>query len=228
MHIPDGYLGPQTYAPLFGVMVPLWSWASRHVRRALPSRHVPLLALGAAFTFVVMMINVPAPGGTTGHAAGATLVAIVLGPWAAVIAVSMALLVQAFLFGDGGVTALGANCFNMAFVMPMVGYGVYRLISAGAAVTARRRVVAAAIAGYVSLNVAALCTAVEIGLQPWLAHRADGTPLYCPYSLQVTVPVMAAEHVLVFGWIEAAVTGLVVAYLMKNDPSLLTVTRRPP
>ncbi len=226
MHIPDGYLGPQTYGTLFGVMMPVWSWASRKVRQALDVEQVPLLALGAAFTFVIMMFNVPIPGGTTGHAVGATLVAIVLGPWAAVLAVSMALVVQALLFADGGVTAIGANCFTMAFAMPVVGYGVYRLLTAGGSVTVRRRSMAAAVAGYVSLNVAALLTAVALGLQPILAHRLDGAPLYCPYSLHVTVPAMLAGHLLVFGWIEGIVTGMVVSSLLKVDPSLFAASRK--
>lgn len=220
MHIPDGYLGPQTYGGFWVLMLPVWSWASRQVKRTLQARQVPLLAIGAAFTFVLMMFNIPLPGGSTGHAVGSTLVAIVLGPWAAVIAISIALIVQALLFGDGGVTAIGANCFNMALVMPLSGYWIYRLVSAGAA-NPRRRIVAAAIAGYISLNLAAVCAGIELGIQPWLAHRPDGTPLYCPYSLRISVPAMAAGHLLVFGWAEAIVTGLVVGYLLKTEPQLL-------
>ena len=133
MHIPDGYLGPQTWGALYGVMVPLWALASRFVRRSLKQRQVPYLALGAAFSFVIMMFNIPIPGGSTGHAVGGVIVAILLGPWAALIAISIALVIQALLFGDGGVTAIAANCFNIAFVMPMTGYLVYRAVSRGAA-----------------------------------------------------------------------------------------------
>ena len=76
-----------------------------------------------------MMFNVPLPGGTTGHAVCGTLVAILFGPWAATIAVSIALAIQAVFFGDGGILAFGANCFNMAFVLPLLGYTVYKLIA---------------------------------------------------------------------------------------------------
>ena len=76
-----------------------------------------------------MMFNIPVPGGTTAHGVGATLIAIVLGPWAAVIGVSVALIIQALFFGDGGILAIFANCFNMAIVMPFVGYGLYRLLA---------------------------------------------------------------------------------------------------
>jgi cobalt/nickel transport system permease protein len=221
MHIPEGYLGPQTWGASYAVMVPIWVIASRRLRQALDARRVPLLAIGAAFSFVIMMFNVPIPGGSTGHATGGALIAILLGPWAAVLALSVVLAVQAFLFGDGGVTALGANCFNMAFVLPFVSYGVYRLVAMGSGVRSARRVFAAGLAGYVGLNAAALTTAVMFGIQPILAHAADGRPLYAPFPLKLAVSVMAAEHLLVFGFVEAAVTALAVGYLARTEPELL-------
>jgi cobalt/nickel transport system permease protein len=221
MHIPDGYLGPQTYGVFYGVMVSIWTLASRIVRRTLHQRQVPFLALAAAFSFVIMMFNIPIPGGSTGHAVGGVIVAILLGPWAALIAISIALVIQALLFGDGGITAIGANCFNIAFVMPMVGYLVYRLLSKGATLTSRRRWIAGAVAGYIGLNVAAVTTAVMFGLQPLIAKGPDGRPLYFPYPLQVAVPVMAAQHLLLFGIIEAVLTGLLVIYFQRSDPSML-------
>jgi cobalt/nickel transport system permease protein len=221
VHIPEGYLGPQTYGAAYAVMVPIWWLAGRAAKRTLSARRVPLLAIGAAFSFVIMMFNIPIPGGSTGHATGAPLVAILLGPWAGVLVISVVLAVQAFLFGDGGITALGANCFNMAFVLPFSSYAVYRLISLGSAASSRRRIIAAGAAGYVGLNLAALTTAVMFGLQPLLAHAADGRPLYSPYPLGVAVPVMVGWHLLVFGWVEAIVTALAVAYFAATEPGLL-------
>jgi cobalt/nickel transport system permease protein len=107
-------------------MLPIWYKASRAVGTIVKSRYVPLLAIGASFSFLVMMFNIPVPDGTTAHAVGATIIAIILGPWAAVIAVSIALVIQALFFGYGGVLAIAVNCFNMAFVPPFVGYYVYR------------------------------------------------------------------------------------------------------
>ncbi|MGE5708452.1 MAG: energy-coupling factor ABC transporter permease, partial [Bacteroidota bacterium] len=124
MHIPDGYLSPQTTLPTFALMASFWGVGLRRLRSSLRLRQIPLLALGAAFSFVLMMFNIPIPGGTTGHAVGGVLVAILLGPWAASIAVSLALIVQALLFGDGGITAIGANCLTMGVVMPFVGYSI--------------------------------------------------------------------------------------------------------
>jgi cobalt/nickel transport system permease protein len=225
MHIPDGYLSPATCGVMYAAMVPLWAASSRVMNKTLSAKQAPLLAMSAAFSFLIMMFNVPIIGGTTGHAVGATLVAIVLGPWAACIAVSIALAIQALLFGDGGVSALGANCFNMAFVMPFVGYYVYRAISAGAPANSKRRWVAAGVAGYVSIVVASAVAAVEFGIQPTSAHDASGRALYCPYALGTSLTAMVGEHLLVFGWVEAIVTGLVVAFLGRTEPDLVVWTR---
>ena len=107
MHIPEGYLGPQTWGASYAVMAPIWVIAGRKLRRTLDARRVPLLAIGAAFSFVIMMFNVPIPGGSTGHATGAPLIAILLGPWAAVLAVSVVLAVQRMekLLAEGGEVA---------------------------------------------------------------------------------------------------------------------------
>lgn len=224
MHIPDGYLSPQTWIPAYGAMAPLWALAASRSKRVLRGREAPLVALSAAFSFVVMMFNVPAPGGTSGHAVGAVLVAILLGPWTAVLAVSAALAVQALLFGDGGLTALAANCLNMAVLMPFSGYAAYRLLAGDSAPDSRRRQVAAGVGGYLGLNVAAFATAVQFGIQPSIAHDAAGSPLYCPFGLGVAVPAMMLEHILLFGFVEAAVTGLAVAYLGRTEPWLLRAT----
>ncbi|MDD5254439.1 MAG: cobalt transporter CbiM [Candidatus Omnitrophica bacterium] len=221
MHIPDGYLGPVTSGVMYAVMLPVWAVASRMVKKTLRARQVPLLAIGAAFSFVIMMFNVPIPAGTTGHAVGAVLVAILLGPWAACIAVTVALVVQALLFGDGGITAVGANCFNMAFIEVFAGYYIYKLLSGSSPIASGRRVIAAGIAGYLALNIAALSTAIMFGIQPLLHKTANGQALYCPYGLHIAIPAMAGEHLLLFGWIEALVTGLVIKYLQKQDPALL-------
>ncbi len=223
MHIPDGYLSPATCGALGAAMVPFWYRATRRLKRIVTSRYVPVLAIGAAFSFLVMMFNIPVPDGTTAHAVGAVMIAIVLGPWAAVVAVSIALVIQALFFGDGGVLAIGANCFNMAVVMPFVGYWVYRALSRGTALTATRRAVAAGIGGYVGINVAALTAAVEFGLQPTLFHTANGTPLYAPFHLSQTIPAMALAHLTVAGIAEFVVSFGVVAYLQRANVPLLRI-----
>jgi cobalt/nickel transport system permease protein len=223
VHIPDGYLSPGTCAALGAGMVPVWTTAGRRVRRVVKRRYVPLMAVGAAFCFLVMMFNVPVPDGTTAHAAGGVLVAVLLGPWAAVIAVSVALAIQALFFGDGGVLAFGANACNMAFLMPMVGYGVYRTASRNTSLTAPRRALAAGIGAYVGLNVGALAAAVELGLQPTLASAADGTPLYAPFHLAQTIPAVALAHLAFAGVVELVLTAGVIAYLQRANVPILRI-----
>jgi cobalamin biosynthesis protein CbiM len=106
MHIPDGYLSPATAAIMFLLVLPFWISGTRKLRREMNARSAPLIALFAAFSFVIMMFNIPVPGGTTAHVGGAALAAVILGPEAATIAVSTALIIQAFFFGDGGILAL--------------------------------------------------------------------------------------------------------------------------
>jgi len=222
MHIPDGYLSPQTCVPLWGAMLVIWARASAIVRRTVSSARLPLLAIGAAFSFVIMMFNVPIPGGTTGHAVGGALVTILLGPWAATVAISVALVVQALIFGDGGITAIAANCFTMAVVGTWVAWWVYRAVAGVEAASVRRRVWGAALAAYASLNASALATAVLFGIQPLIARGADGRPQYAPYPLAVAVPAVMIEHLLLFGFVEAVVTALAVRWFAVSEPELLT------
>ena len=212
MHIPDGYLGPPTYLASYAACLPLWGLAARKVKTTLAARRTPLLAISAAFTFVVMMFNIPLPGATTGHAVGGVLIAIAVGPWGASLSISIALVIQALLFGDGGITAIGANCLNIAFVMPFTGYAVHRWL-ARMLPSRKGQAVAAGIAGWAGLTVAAFTTALLFGLQPLLHTASDGRALYAPYPLSVTVPAMVLEHLLLFGVVEALLTGLVVYHL---------------
>ncbi|MFN3699270.1 MAG: cobalt transporter CbiM [Dictyoglomus sp.] len=217
MHIPDGYLGPQTYGSMFVVMVPFWIRAYNYIKKNLKTHQISLLALGAAFSFVIMMFNIPIPGGTTGHAVGGVLLSILLGPWITSIIISIVLIIQALIFGDGGITAIAANCFNLAIVMPFTGYFVYKILKGNKPLKSKRGLISAGIGAYIGLNMAALTTAIMLGIQPLIAKNPDGTSLYCPYPLKVTIPAMMVEHILLFGWIEAIITVLVIRYLLKTN-----------
>ena len=216
MHIPDGYLSPQTYIPLYGVSLAVWGVASRRIRKEVSARQVPYLAMAAAFSFLIQMFNIPAPGGTSGHAVGAGIIALLLGPWTAVISVSVVLIVQALVFGDGGITAIGANCFNMAIVMPLVSFWTFRLIK-GRSKKEARVLAAAFFSGYVGLTAAALSAAVMLGIQPLIASGADGRPLYAPYPLSIALPAMALEHLLLFGIVEGVFTAALLRYFMRHE-----------
>jgi cobalt/nickel transport system permease protein len=224
MHIPDGYLSPATCAALYAASAPFWYVALRRLKRLLATKLIPLLSVFAAFSFVVMMFNLPLPGGTTGHAVGVSIASIVLGPWASILAISIALFIQAVFFGDGGITAFGANCFNMAIAGSLVAYFTYRAISGKCAIVSRRRVFAAGIAGYLSINVAALLTGIELGIQPMLFRDASGAPLYAPYALKIAVPAMLAGHLTVAGLAELILSAGLVAWLQRSHPSLLRAT----
>jgi len=221
MHIPDGYLSPSTCATLYLFAASGWYAALKRIKQLLATRAIPLISVFAAFSFVVMMFNIPLPGGTTGHALGVGVAVIVLGPWGAILAISIALAIQALFFGDGGITTLGANCFNMAIVGSFTAYGVYRVIAVNSHLNSRRRVVAAAVAGYVSINAAALVAAIEFGIQPALFHDASGTPLYAPYPLRVALPAMMIGHLTLAGLAEAVISAGMVSYLQRADLGLL-------
>ncbi len=221
MHIPDGYLSPIVSIGLGGATVPVWAIAARRVKQVLDNRTVPLLAIFAALSFTIIMFNLPVPGGTTAHGVGGTLIAIVLGPWAAVIAVSTALIIQALFFGDGGVLAIFANCLNMGIILPFVGYATYRLLAGRAPVLSPRRAWAAAIGGYLGITVAALAVGIELGIEP-VFFTQDGHPLYSPYTLEQAVPAMLAAHLFGASIVEALITGLGIAYFQQRHPEYLT------
>lgn len=214
MHIPDGYLSPATCAATYAVAAACAVYASKKVSKELDEKKIPLIALAAAFSFVIMMFNIPIPGGTTGHAVGGTLIGILLGPWAAMLAVGLALLVQALLFGDGGVTTFGANVLVMGVIMPLVGSSIYHMIAAEEA-SKKRKTSGAFIGSYVGINMAALAVAILLGIQPMIAADAQGVALYSPFPLNVAVPVMMFEHLLFFGFVEALATVLILNYTLS-------------
>ena len=223
MHIPDGYLSPATCVATYSLVLPFWCLAFSRVKRLLHTRMAPLLAVFSAFSFVIMMFNLPLPGGTTGHAVGIGIAAIVLGPWASIVSISIALLIQAVFFGDGGITTFGANCLNIAVVGSLVSYWTYKLLSGNSPSGSKRRVVAAAVAGYLEINMAAFVTAIEFGVQPMLFHDAAGVPLYAPYPLGIAIPAMMLGHITFAGVAELIVSAGLVAYLQKTNPELLAL-----
>lgn len=225
MHIPENYLSPGTCAVLTAAMAPVWYISLQKVKKELPPEKLPLLGVAAAFSFLAMMFNIPLPGGTTGHAVGGTLIALLFGPYAACLSVSVALIVQAVFFGDGGILAIGANCFNMAFLLPFTGYYAFSLLKK-CFTTGTMLPVCAAGAGFLGINAAALAAAIEFGIQPLLFTNELGQALYCPYPLSISIPAMMAGHLTIFGLAEAVFTGTMLAYLTKAAPAFSNVSDR--
>lgn len=223
MHVPDGYLGPETLAAGWAACLPAWYVANRRTKELLSEpKAVPVLAASAAFSFLVMMLNVPVFGGTTAHAVGAVLVAVIAGPWVAVLAVTAALVIQALLFADGGILALGVNCLNMAVAMPMTGYLVYVLVGGSSELRSTRRLLAAGLGAYAGVIVAAALVALELGIQPAL-HTVDGLAVYAPYGLTTTFIAMLGSHLVIVGPVEALFTVTVFAFLRTTSPGLFRV-----
>ena len=191
MHIPDGFVAPQVYLPAYGVAAGLWSYGLRRARVALREETIPRLAVLTAFCFVVMMVMVPLPGGTSVHATGVALLALLFGVWTAFISVSLVLLLQALLFGAGGVTALALNALAMGLVGSAAArytYGLLRRIHEGFGLVA---------AGWLSVNASALLLALALGVQPVIAHAEDGHPLFFPFGLSITLPAIMIPHALI-------------------------------
>jgi cobalt/nickel transport system permease protein len=197
------------YLPAYGVTAGLWAYAARRLRSSLREEIIPRLAVLTAFSFVVMMVMVPLPGGTSAHATGIALLAIVFGVWTAFIAVSLVLLLQALLFGAGGITALALNALAMGLfggAAARVTYLLLRRIHEGSALVA---------AGWLSVNVSALLMALALGLQPLIAHAEDGQPLFFPFGLSITLPAVMIPHALV-GIGEGALTLLMFRLLSQR------------
>lgn len=238
MHIPENYLSPSTCAVLGAAMVPVWAISIKKIKADFTKEKIVTLGTCAAFSFLGMMFNIPIPGGTTGHAVGAVLIACLLGPYAACISVSMALLIQCLLFGDGGLLALGANCFNMAFAMPFVGYFVYSQLKKyiyrnkclspnGRKYEIQRDVISAGIGSYIGINVAALCAAIEFGIQPLLFTDASGNALYCPYGLNISIPSMMLGHLTIFGLADVIFTVFILSYVLKTSKTSSLAAYKP-
>ena len=129
-------------------------------------------------------------------------------------------MIQALFFGDGGITMIGVNCFNMAFVLPFVGYYTYRAFAARSDMLSGQRVIAGGIGSYVGITAAALLVGIELGLQPHIAST-NGIPDYSPYGFGTAIPAMLVSHVFGASFVEAAITALGVAYLQKSFPEIL-------
>lgn len=199
MHIPDGFLSPQTYLPAYALAAGAWAWAARGLRQRLDEQLVPRLAALTALAYGLGLVMVPLPGGTSGHAVGVAMLALLFGPRLAFLAYSLVLALQSLLFGAGGITALPVNALAMGLAGAGVAVGAQRLLR-GVNETA-----AVALAAWIAVFVPAILLALVLGVQPLLAQREDGTPLFFPFGLSVVLPAVLLPH-LVIGIGEAALT----------------------
>lgn len=210
MHIPDGFIAPQVYLPALAVAAVGWGVAIRRLQRTLDETVLPRLAVMTALSFVLMMVAVPLPGGTTVHAEGVALLAINFGIATAFLAVSTVLALQALMFGAGGITALSVNALALGLVGATVAVGVVRVFG--------QRFATAGLfaAGWLSVVVSSVVVATVLGVQPLLAHDELGSPLFFPFGLDVTLPAVVLPHLLV-GLGEGALTLGVTQFLRRLD-----------
>jgi len=207
MHIPDGYLSPTTIVVSYAVTLPLWIYGFKKLKEKLNENTLPLIGSLTALSFIIMMLNVPIPGGTSGHALGTALISILFGPWIAFISISLVLLIQAVIFGDGGISALAIESFAMGFVASFVAYYVFKLL--------KNKKFAPFIAGYLSIVVASFIIALALGIQP--IFWRNNNPLYFPFDLKVTIPAIVGSHIVAFGLVEGILTQLLYNFLTKKE-----------
>ncbi len=203
MHIPDGLLSIPVSAVGWLLLVAMLAYALRQTKTQLGERQIPLMGILAAFVFAAQMINFPVAGGTSGHLLGSTLVAIFLGPWAMIVVMTCVIGVQALLFQDGGLLALGFNIVNMGITSGLIGYAVYALLQRAHA----SRLISAGVGAWAGVVAASAATALELSV--------SGTA-----SLALALPAMVGVHVLI-GTGEALITVAALAFVAQTRPDLL-------
>jgi len=209
MHIPDGFIDVQTSAIFAGLAAAGVAASLKGARSQLDEKSAPLAGLTAVFIFAVQMLNFPVVAGTSGHLIGAALAAVLVGPWAATLALTVVLIMQAFLFADGGITALGLSIFNMSVISVWVGYAIFLLVKKILPRGKPSIVVASAIGALISVPAAAL------GFTLQYAMGATGT-----FSVSTVLSAMVGVHVLI-GIGEALITGLTVSAVLASRSDLV-------
>ncbi len=206
LHAPDGFFSLPVIAATWAISAPAIYVALRRAGQSLSERTVPLLGVMAAFIFAAQMLNFPVAGGTSGHLIGAALAAIVLGPWAAVVAMTAVVALQAIVFQDGGLIVMGANLLNMGVIPVFAAWTVFSL-GRRFAVSRGRLLVLSGVCAWVSAEAGALATAIELGL-------SGTSPMY------IVVPGMLGTHALI-GIGEALITAGAVAVIYNAKRELL-------
>ncbi len=215
MHIPDGLLDPITTIVLWIVTIVImilgYFRMGKIFEKEDSEKMIPYIGVLAAVIFAFQFVNYPVPGGTSGHLVGGTLVAIILGPWASVIVLFLILVIQS-LFGDGGITALGPNAFNMGIIGGIVGFYIVvlfvRLFNKTSLKKELKVTIATAIGSYIAIVLASFICGIEIGV-------GGAIPI------EIAIPAMVFWH-LIIGIGEALISALIVFYIYKTKPDFIT------
>jgi len=210
MHIPDGFLSTEIWVLMYALTLVVLAYATKKVNKKLGDKHVPLMGVLAAFVFAAQMLNVPIAAGTSGHMLGGVLIAVFIGPYAASLVMASIFFVQSVFFQDGGLTALGANIFNMGLIGAVLGYFIY--VAVRKALKGHRgRFIALGISAWLAVVLAAIATTIELAF--------SGT-----VDLALALPAMVSVHAII-GVVEALITVAVVAFVLKTRPDLLELEK---
>ncbi|MEM3769768.1 MAG: energy-coupling factor ABC transporter permease [Candidatus Bathyarchaeia archaeon] len=209
MHIPDGYISPEIAAMMIAISIIFLVLSWKKAKTIYPKALAPLLAVSSAFVFAAQMVNFPITYGTSGHLVGGTFLSVVLGPYAAILSMTIVLLMQALFFADGGIMALGANIFNMA-VIGGLSFFIVKLI-AGNSTRGKRFFIGVFTASWLSVVLGALACGLQIGFSPVFTEAG---------GITVTVPAMLFWHVLI-GIGEASITTTAITQLYRVQPAVL-------
>ena len=209
MHIPDGLIDGGTSLAGGALATGGVALCLRRTAQLLDDRQVPMVGLTAAFVFAAQMINFPVAGGTSGHLLGGLLAAVLVGPWAGALAVTVVLIVQALLFADGGLSALGLNVINMALVGALVGYAIFAGVRAVLPRTRKSLVVASGLAAALAPAMAAALFTLEYSI------GGNGAA-----SVGTVARAMIGVHVLI-GVGEGVITALTVSAVLATRPDLV-------
>ncbi len=212
MHIPDGLMDPAVWALGWILALVIIGLAVAKIGKRLDERTIPLMAVLAAGIFVAQMLNFPIGGGTTGHLIGAALATILLGPWAAMLIITVILVIQGLVFGDGGLTAMGLNILNMAIIAPLVTWGVLKVF------TEKNRTAGIPVAAWASVLLASAVCAAELAVSYSISGGTYGI------TGTLAFPTMLGFHMLI-GIGEAAITAGVVLFLAKVSPEMLNIRK---
>lgn len=209
MHIPDGFIDPKTSAAFAAASIAGVGYALRGAKRQLSEKSAPLAGLTAVYVFAVQMINFPVAAGTSGHLLGGVLAAVLVGPFAATLAITVVLLIQGFLFADGGLSALGLNIFNLALIGVWVGYGIFLIVRKVLPKKKSSIAISSAIAAFISVPIAAL------GFVFQYAIGATAT-----FSTETVLAAMVGTHILI-GIGEAVITFLTISAVIASRSDLV-------
>jgi cobalt/nickel transport system permease protein len=211
MHIPDGFLSPETFVPAYGLAAGAWAFSVKKARKQLNEKLIGQLGMVSVFVLFASLFSMPVPGGSTVHLIAFPLMALLFGVPVSHLAYTLVLILQSLFFGFGGITSLGANSLIMGFISGYTVILVRKLtgfMSEGWSVF---------ISTVVAILLAAFLFAFLLGVQPLIAKSENGKPLFFPFGPEITIPAVMFAHI----WLSAA-EGAITAYLYPRLRKILS------